>query len=67
MTRQPHTPTMLTYYCGNERCGVLLGLLVPGALLYDTRLYCPHCQSITKIIKAVDNSRVKEYTLLQPA
>lgn len=67
MSRQPRTPTMLTYYCGNEHCGAMLAILVPGSLLYDTRLYCPLCKSTTKIIKTVDNSRVKEYTILQPA
>ena len=67
MSRQPRTPTMLTYYCGNERCGAMLGLLVPGAILYDTRFYCPLCQSTTKIIKTVDNQRSKAYYVLEPA
>jgi hypothetical protein len=67
MQRPPRTPTMLTYYCGNERCGAMLGILVPGTLLYDTRFYCPLCQSTTKIIKEIDRTRSKEYTILQPA
>ena len=58
---------MLTYYCGNERCGAMLGVLVPGALLYDTRFYCPVCKSTTKIIKTVDNQRIEAYHRMQPA
>jgi hypothetical protein len=57
---RPHS--LLTYYCQHEACRALLALLPPGALLYDTRLLCPHCGKVTKIVKTVDRQRQRAYT-----
>jgi len=48
---------MLTHYC--KSCGALVALIAPGALVYDTRLQCGHCQSMLLINKSVDRQRSK--------
>lgn len=56
---------LLTHYC--KHCGAIVALIAPGALVYDTRLKCDHCQSVLLIVKTVDNQRSKAYTTLQLA
>lgn len=63
MTNRP--AALLTHYC--KHCGAIVALIAPGALVYDTRLQCAHCQSMLLINKSVDNQRCKEYHTLQPA
>lgn len=63
MTNRPQA--MLTHYC--KHCGAIVALIAPGALVYDTRLQCAHCQSMLLLNKSVDNSKSKAYTSLQPA
>lgn len=58
MSKRP--PALLTYYC--KSCGAIVALLAPGALVYDTRLRCPACESVQRIIKALDDDRVNVYT-----
>ena len=56
--RQP--AAFLTYTC--RSCGALVALLAPGALLYDTTLYCTQCDKAFRVLKALDTARVAAHT-----
>jgi DNA-directed RNA polymerase subunit RPC12/RpoP len=58
MTRRK-PPALLTYHC--KTCGAIVALMAPGAIVYDTQLQCPGCQSMLRIVKTLDNERLKEY------